>query len=114
MELNFKGTKGWYLSEEWSSICSTEVDKRILHPKYKDLKNINGEIAQCWQDHYDEEIISPEECEANARMMANALNMFETLVRIKQYLSENSDVLAPFPTRSEIDNINEVLRKSVK
>jgi hypothetical protein len=112
MEFEFKGTKDWYRIE--SGVFSKEVEQRLLDPKYKGVKNLNGEIAQCWVDCFDETLTSTEESIANATMMANALNMFEALKRVKQYLQDNKDVLTPFPTRSEIDNINEVLRKSIK
>ena len=113
LDLEFKGTKNWYLGLDKTSIHSTWVDDRLLKDKYKELVHIDGEICQCWADLHDGKIISDEECRANATMIANTLNMFDTLKRVKQYLIDNSDVLAPFPNRSEIDNINNVLKQSI-
>lgn len=38
--------------------------------------------------------------------------MFEELKRIEAYLIANKDVLAPFPTRSELDNIRAAMFKT--
>lgn len=45
---------------------------------------------------------------------ASAPDLLEALIRVKQYLIENSDILAPFPTRSELDNINAAINKATK
>jgi len=38
-----------------------------------------------------------------------APKMFKALKRVEAYLVENEDILAPFPTRSELDNIRAII-----
>lgn len=45
--------------------------------------------------------------------MTAAPLMIKALNRVKNYLIENEDILAPMPTRSEIDSINEALDAAI-
>ena len=49
--------------------------------------------------------------ETDAKLIA-APEMFEALKRVEAYLVANEDVLAPFPTRSELDNIRAAMVKT--
>lgn len=53
-----------------------------------------------------------EEAKANAKLISAAPEMFEALKRVEAYLVANEDVLAPFPTRSELDNIRAAMFKT--
>ena len=53
-----------------------------------------------------------EEQKANAKLISAAPEMFEALKRVEAYLVANEDVLAPFPTRSELDNIRAAMFKT--
>ena len=82
------GTKGW------------KVNKLGQHWNNKDLEHI--EIV--WSD--DEECVCDTVySEADAKLISAAPEMFEALKRVEAYLVANEDVLAPFATRSELDNI---------
>ena len=50
--------------------------------------------------------------EGNAKLIAAAPEMFEALKRVEAYLVANEDILAPFPTRSELDNIRAAMFKT--
>ena len=53
-----------------------------------------------------------EERKANAKLISAAPEMFEALKRVEAYLVANEDILAPFPTRSELDNIRAAMFKT--
>jgi hypothetical protein len=44
-------------------------------------------------------------------LQATKAKLIEALERVRNYLVDNNDVLAPFPNRSEIDNIEQTLAK---
>lgn len=93
---NFKdGTKGW------------KVNKLGKHWNNKDLEHI--EII-CSDD--SECVCDTVYSEADAKLISAAPEMFEALKRVEEFLIANKDVLAPFPVRSELDNIRAVLLKT--
>lgn len=118
MEKEYKGLKEWFIIKHDSkegAIFSKELIARVCNHKDNEelIKTQTGEIAQCWEDFYDGTLISNEEMLAHTKMISNSLNTFEMLKEVKQYLIDNSDVLAPFPTRSLLDKINETLNNSL-
>ena len=93
---NFKdGTVGW------------KVRKLGEHVNNKGLEWI--EIV--WSDS-DECVCDTVYSESDAKLMAAAPEMIEALKRVEAYLVENQDILAPFPTRSELDNIRFAIKKT--
>jgi hypothetical protein len=50
--------------------------------------------------------------DVDTKLISAAPEMFEALKRVEAYLVANEDVLAPFPTRSELDNIRAVMFKT--
>ena len=44
-------------------------------------------------------------------LRAEKAELIEALRRVRTYLVDNNDLLAPFPNRSEIDNIDHTLAK---
>jgi len=58
------------------------------------------------------EPIEDVEAIANAKLISAAPEMFEALKRVEAYLVANEDILAPFPTRSELDNIRAAMFKA--
>jgi hypothetical protein len=49
--------------------------------------------------------------EYTATLRAEKAELIEALSRVRTYLVDNNDLLAPFPNRSEIDNIQQTLAK---
>jgi hypothetical protein len=75
----------------------------------------NNKAITNWQIQYsdDGECISDHVySEADAKLISAAPEMAEALMRVEAYLEANKDILAPFPTRSELDNIRAALVKT--
>lgn len=53
-----------------------------------------------------------EEQKANAKLISAASEMFEALKSAEAYLVANEDILAPLPTRNELDNIRAAMFKT--
>jgi hypothetical protein len=70
---------------------------------------IEGSKSICAISTFDK---SKEEIESNGKLISAAPEMFEALKRVEAYLVANEDVLAPFPTRSELDNIRAAMFKT--
>lgn len=66
--------------------------------------------VKCWYHHGD--TMTKEEAYSNAKLISAAPEMFEALKRVEAYLVANEDVLAPFPTRSELDSIRAAMFKT--
>lgn len=98
MELKYLGTNGKWSSkglqihstDKNTAIGQSFVQKNLLDLKAEDI-----------------------EAHANAQMMSASLSMYETLLIVKDYINENVDVLAPFPTRSVMDCINFSIRDAI-
>lgn len=89
------GTKGW------------KVNKLGRHWNNKDLEHL--EVV--WSDD-NECVCDTVYSEVDAKLISAAPEMFEALKRVEAYLVANEDVLAPFPTRSELDNIRATMFKT--
>lgn len=101
--MEFKGTKGvWYVGQEAGIFCDT-VKKRAL--KYGQTKE-EGEIAQCWVDVYNGKIISDEEAEANAKLIAAAPELLTALQNVLNI--HNNHVSAVGKGLFNADRINEI------
>lgn len=91
-------TKGnWRYSTEFSEVTTSKIGI------------IEGSKSICAISNFDK---SKEEIETNGKLISAAPEMFEALKRVEAYLVANEDVLAPFPTRSELDNIRAVMFKT--
>jgi hypothetical protein len=80
------------------------------------IENTNYSIATIHVvKNYEDITFKPIEdigANANAKLIAAAPDMFEALKRVEAYLVANEDILAPFPTRSELDNIRAAMFKT--
>lgn len=74
----------------------------------------NPKIAS-WIVYYtddEEQIVDHVYEKEDALLIAAAPDMYEALKSVEKYLEDNSDILAPFPTRSELDQIRRALEKA--
>jgi len=91
-------TKGnWRYSSEYSEVTTSKIGI------------IEGSKSICAISIFDK---SKEEIETNGKLISAAPKMFEALKRVEAYLVANEDVLAPFPTRIELDNIRAAMFKT--
>lgn len=84
--MEFKGTKGKWISGKDGNILSKLVIDRIKNHKDTIVKSDTGEIAQCWADFHDGTIIPEEECRANALLISKAPEMLEMLKKARKAL----------------------------
>lgn len=77
-----------------------EIQETTAYPESVSVKQA---LLQVWN-----------ECEQEQNKIKEATNkeMFEALKRVEAYLVANEDVLAPFPTPSELDNIRAAMFKT--
>lgn len=83
--------------------------KWIVSDKYPGVLTVESEshgICTMQIGGYEQEKLT------NANLISAAPEMFEALKRVEAYLVANEDVLAPFPTRSELDNIRAAMFKT--
>jgi hypothetical protein len=101
--MEFKGTKG-----NWIYNNSLQMNSG-----YRVIYSVNGVLI-----HKSENIngLSELEIEANAQLITNSPKLLEALQRVEDYLTAlyESNETAPFPLRSELDNVREVINQATK
>lgn len=73
----------------------------------------SNKIGQSFRQTFTGDYTTDIESIANAHAMAAAPKMIDALIRVRAYLKDNEDVLAPMPVRSEIDSIDDALSDAI-
>jgi hypothetical protein len=101
--MEFKGTNGtWYIDQDESHEMKNGVWCTVIStPQTIGLADVYGD---------------EEEAKANAQLIATAPKLLEALQRVEDYLTAlyESNETAPFPLRSELDNVREVINQATK
>lgn len=87
--------------------CVQDREQGDCFHRFCDYEQVGMSLEDNLEDIFD--LLSVDEI-INTKLID--VEMFDALKRVEAYLVANEDVLAPFPTRSELDNIRSVMSKT--
>jgi len=98
-----------FTKEKWEYVGGDNMSVEV------NIGNATCNIDRC-DKNTNEIVVSRNEMEANARLISAAPEMIEALISVESYLTDiyESNQLAPFPTRSELDKIRSAIKKAIK